>query len=113
MNRLLYRSACVVVCLAAFASAGSAQSEAKETQKGSDNVVATVTKGLGKTGVIVVKSAAKVGWEAAKFTAKEVAKPVLKAVMVKATPKISVFILKRTGVAAKHVIPRAVKLALL
>ncbi len=63
--------------------------------------------------VIIVKSAAKVAWVTTKVVVKDIAKPVAKAVLLKAAPKITVYMLKKSPVVAKHVLPRVIKLALL
>ena len=64
-------------------------------------------------GVIIVKSAAKAAWVTTKFVAKDIAKPVAKAVFIKAAPKLTVYALKKSPMIAKRVLPLAMKLALL
>ncbi len=63
--------------------------------------------------VVIVGSAAKAAWVTTKFTAKHVAKPVLKAVFLKAAPKLTLYALKNSPRIAAKVAPTALKLALL
>lgn len=67
-----------------------------------------------KVGVIIVKSAAKVGWVVTKAVVKDVALPITRMVLLKATPRLTEFAVKRVGpVVAKRLLPIALKLALL
>ncbi len=66
-----------------------------------------------KVVVVVVGSAAKVAWVTTKFVAKEVAAPVAKAVFLKAAPKMTLYMLKKSPAIAKRVLPIALKFALL
>lgn len=96
--------------LAANAQASSAdftkQAARASTDSKSGNVVLNAT---GKVAVVVVKSAAKGTWVVTKFTAKNVAKPIL----FKLLPKAGKLALKGTGLAAKQLLPYAAKLAVL
>ena len=68
----------------------------------------------GKVTVIVVGQTAKITYKTAKFAAKEIVLPVakvtLKTIVLKAAPKVSMFLLKETGKAAEKSIPIGVKL---
>jgi len=70
----------------------------------------------GKVTIVVIKSATKTAWATTKFAAKDVAKPILvgvaKPLLLKATPKITVFALKLTGKSLKKGIPIATKLGM-
>lgn len=113
MRKLTIKLFAVAACLLLFTVAASAQDSSGNARSDDDNIVVEAAKGLGKTGVIVVGSAAKVTWVTTKFAAKHVAKPVAKTVFLKAAPKLVVMGLKTSGTAAKHLTPIAVKLALL
>lgn len=113
MKNLLIKTVCVAACVFAFGAAASAQNTSKEPRPDDDNVVANVLEGTGKVTYVVVRSAGKAAWGTTKFTAKHIAKPVAKTVLLKAAPKITVFSLKSAGTAGKHLAPIAVKLALL
>ena len=63
-----------------------------------------------RTGVLVVRSAAKGTWVVTKATGKYVLLPVAKSMFVKAAPAAGKFILRRS---AKYLIPTALKLAML
>ena len=91
---------CAVLLLALSANAQD-RSKNENRQNGSGPVV------------IIVKSAAKVAWVATKVVVKDIAKPVAKAILLKAAPKLTLFVLKSTPIVAKHVLPRVVRLALL
>lgn len=108
MRKHIFYLASILALMTIFGSPAASQ----ECQD-DGNIVVDAAKGLGKTGVIVIGSAAKVTWTTTKFTAKRVAKPVAKTVFLKAAPRITIFALKRSGTAAKHLTPIAVKLALL
>ena len=60
--------------------------------------------------MVIVGSAAKGTWAVTAFTARTVAKSVAKAVLLKATPAVSKFVLKT---AAKQAIPLMLKLSVL
>lgn len=113
MKNILLKTVCVAACVFAFDAAASGQKTASEPRPDDDNIVENVLEGTGKVTFIVVRSAGKAAWGTTKFTAKHVAKPVAKTVLLKAAPKITVFTLKSAGTAGKHLAPIAVKLALL
>ena len=98
MKKLLKRSICICAVLLALAFAANGQAKAETSQ----NVA-----------VFIVGTAAKSAWVTTKFTAKHVAKPVLKTVFVRALPKMTVYALKKSPVLAKKLTPTAIKLALL
>ncbi|MBK9216206.1 MAG: hypothetical protein IPM59_11530 [Chloracidobacterium sp.] len=105
MNRIfrLLLPLCAVLLLAVSLHAQDKGSRSKKAERNTgQNAV-----------VIIVKSAAKATWVTTKFVAKNVAKPVLKAVLLKAAPKVLIFTLKNAPVVAKHALPWALKLALL
>lgn len=113
MKNLLLSTVYLAVCIFAFIASASGQQSTKEPRADDDNVVENVLEATGKATIVVVRSAGKVAWGTTKFTAKNVAKPVAKTVVLKAAPKITVFTLKSAGTAGKHLAPIAVKLALL
>lgn len=67
-------------------------------------------KFVGKTSYIVLKESAKITWQATKLTTTEVSAPIAKAIIVKATPKVSSFMLKATGEVLKRGTPIAARL---
>jgi hypothetical protein len=89
---------CAVVL---FTMSANAQAHAKEKDRGNRSGPA----------VIIVKSAAQAAWTTTKFVAKDIAKPVAKAVLVKAVPKVTVYMLKKSPVIGKRVLPIALRLA--
>lgn len=113
MKNLLLQTACLAACIFAFTVAASGQRTTIEPRADDGNIVENVLEGTGKATIMVVKTAGKAAWGTTKFTAKHVAKPVAKTVLLKAAPKITVFTLKSAGTAGKHLTPIAVKLALL
>lgn len=98
MKTLLKRTICISAVLLAMAFAANGQAKTEASQ----NVA-----------VFIVGTAAKSAWVTTKFTAKHVVKPVLKAVFVKALPKMTIYALKNSPKIAKKITPTAVKLALL
>ena len=96
-------------CLIFFSSAASAQTKTKASTSVDAGVASTMLRGSAKVAVIVVGSAAKVAWATTKFGAKHIAEPLI----LKAGPKIAMRTLKTSGVAAKYLLPFAVKLSLL
>lgn len=64
----------------------------------------------GKAAVIIVGQTAKAAWKTTKFTAAEIGKPAAKAIILKATPKVTAFLVKLTGKAIKRGIPIGQKL---
>jgi hypothetical protein len=86
------------------------QIETTETRKPSP--VAQIINLSGQIAVIVVGQTAKAAWKTTKFTASEMAKPVLKGIFLKATPALTKFGLKLTGKAIRKGMPVAKKLAI-
>ncbi len=101
---------CALLCFSAFGA--GAQDKNRSTNHGS-SVAGSVLKGVGKAAVVVVGTAAKATWVVAKVTIKQIAYPVAKAVLIKAAPKVTVFMLKNTGKILKTAFPAMIKLALL
>ena len=69
-----------------------------------------VRSGGSNPAIVIVSSAAKGTWAVTAFTAKTVAKPLAKTVLLKVTPAVSKFVLKN---AAKQAIPLMVRLSVL
>jgi uridylate kinase len=67
---------------------------------------------FGKGAVVVVGETAKVAWKATKFAAVEVAEPTAKIIVVKATPKVTKFLISQSGTIIKHGTPIAKRLLL-
>ncbi len=105
MNRIIriLLPLCALLLLAVSMHAQDKGSRSRKVERGTGQNVA----------VIIVKSAAKATWVTTKFVAKNIAKPVLKAVLLKAAPKVLMFTLKKAPLVAKHALPWALKLALL
>ncbi len=104
-----------VLCavLSIFGISANGQKKAESKQNGAITQVANFA---GQVTVVIVKSAGKAAWETTKFTAKDIAKPIIlgiaKPLLLKAAPKLSMFALKLTGNALKKGIPFAGKLGL-
>ncbi|MEQ1603667.1 MAG: hypothetical protein ABL999_02250 [Pyrinomonadaceae bacterium] len=111
MRKLILRTALVCGCLAAFATGASGQVKKAAVVDGG-SLAATVLKGTGKAAVIVVGSAGKAVWVTTKFTAKHVAWPVAKAVLLKAPEKMAVLGLKTAGFSLRNGIPAITKVGL-
>lgn len=95
---------CAVLVFALSANAQDKDSRSKKADRAPDQNV----------GVIIVKSAAKVGWVVTKAVAKDVALPITKAVLLKATPRLTEYAVKTVApVIVKRALPIALKLALL
>lgn len=67
---------------------------------------------VGKGAVAVVGETAKITWKATKFTANEVIEPTAQVIVVKATPKVTSFLVKNSGLIIKKSTPIAKKLLL-
>jgi hypothetical protein len=65
----------------------------------------------GQIAVIVVGQGAKAAWKVTKFTASDMAKPIVKGIFLKATPALSRFGMKITGKVIKKGFPVVQKLA--
>ena len=105
LGLLLFVSICAV----------NAQSQVKVEQKERSILVvgAKNTIGIaGKVGFVVVKETAKIAWKTTKFTAGEIAAPVAKGILLKAAPKVSLFLLKQSGNVVEKAAPIALKAAL-
>jgi hypothetical protein len=99
----------ICACLFALCSTAAAQRTTTVSKASDRGRTEAIMKGSGKATVIVVSSAAKVAWATTKFGAKYVAEPMA----VKVAPNIAIQTLKTSGIAAKYVLPFAVKLSLL
>jgi hypothetical protein len=108
MNRLLKITFIVCSCLFMFGATASAQRTVTKSNSNNGNTTEAIIKGTGKATVIVVGSAAKIVWATTKFSAKYIAEPAA----VKVAPKIAIATLKTSGIAAKYLLPFAVKLSL-
>lgn len=101
----LFESACAGVFVLMFCAAVNAQN--------SSSAQKFVTRPA-KTAVIIVGQTAKVGYEIAKFTTKEIVAPAasatLKPIIFKLAPKITLFFLKQTGNAVEKAVPIGQKL---
>lgn len=86
----------------------NAQEDQSEPKKDRNIIVVGATKTLevgGKAAYLITKETAKLAWKTTKFTAGEVAAPVAKAIIVKAAPKATIFLVKKgTPIAAKLVL---------
>jgi hypothetical protein len=65
---------------------------------------------IAKGSLIVAKETAKATWKVSKFALAEVAQPTAKFVVVKATPQITSFLVKNSGLIIKKSTPIARKL---
>lgn len=86
-----------------------AQRQVAREAKASPNNGNPALNAAGSVAMIVVKSAGRAAWATTKFTASEIAKPLV----VKVTPMAAKFALKASGVAIKRLVPYALKLAIL
>jgi hypothetical protein len=114
MKNVFSRTLVGCACLLLLSFVAFAQKHKAATSAGGDPVGVVVLKGAGKTGVIVVGSAARATWWASKFVAKDVAKPlaasVLQPIVTKAAPAVAKFAFKNS---IKYLLPFAAKLSLL
>jgi hypothetical protein len=110
MKEFLLRS--VGVCALALSAGVAAYSQDQAAPNGSSPSTQAESSGpnAAKIPVVIVGSAAKATWVTTKFAAKHVAKPVAKAVVVKAGPAVGKFALKNS---AKYLLPFVVKLSVL
>ena len=88
-----------------FSAAAFGQSNGASARS-SGSIGSAMLHGTGKVAVVIIKSAGKAAWETTKFTAKDIAKPLL----LKAAPKVAMFALKLTGTTMKNGIPVVSKL---
>ena len=83
----------------------------QSTEVKKPSAAAQVLNLSGQIAVIVVGQGAKAAWKVTKFTASDVAKPIVKGIFLKATPALTRFGLKMTGKVIKKGLPVAKKLA--
>lgn len=113
MSKQIFKFIILGVLLFSFQIITNAQDNAPAEKKDRNIIVVGATETLkigGKVTYIVVKETAKIAWKATKFTAGEVAAPVAKAIVVKAAPKVSMFMLKTSGKIIQKGTPIAAKL---
>ena len=108
MFNKIIKASFFVILFFTFQITANAQDNQSEQKKDRNIIVVGAAKTLevgGKAAFIVTKETAKLAWKTTKFTAGEVAAPVAKAIIVKAAPKVTVFLVKRgTPIAAKLVL---------
>jgi hypothetical protein len=112
MSKLLCQSLFFCVIIFTFSIIANAQSD----ENPQPNVIIVGAKKtaqvVGKGAVTVVGETAKVAWKATKFAAIEVIEPTAKVIVVKATPKVTSFLVKNSVVIIKTATPFAKKLLL-
>jgi len=113
MTKIPVRLFAGCACLLVFAVSSAAQTNSQPKHDDDRSTTAQILGGTGKVAVVVVGSAAKIGWEVTKFTAAYAAKPVAKTLLVKGAPKAAVLMLKTGGLGAKYLLPLALKLSVL
>ena len=113
MKKLIINLILICACVFAGSIFVNAQKVSARSKKEGSNAGVAILKGTGKVAVVVVGSAAKVAWGATKIVAKDIAKPVAKAVFLKAAPKLTIFMLKQSGALAKFALPWALRLSVL
>lgn len=108
MSTKIFKIVLLGIFLFAFQTLAKAQSDVSVEKKDRNIIIVGVGNTLevgGKVTYIVAKETAKVAWKATKFSVGEVAAPVAEAIIVKAAPKVTLFVLKRgTPIAAKLVL---------
>ena len=101
----LTKAITIGILLLSFQILAKAQSNNPAEKEDRNIIVVGAAKTLkigGKATYIVVRETAQIAWATTKFTAGEVAAPVAKAIVVKATPKVTIFLVKRgTPIVAK------------
>jgi len=103
------------ILLFSFQTPANAQNKVTVQSKDQNVIVVGATKTLkvaGQVTFIIVKETAKIVWETTKFTAAELAAPTAKALLLKAAPKITVFLLKTSGKIIEKAAPIALKMAI-
>lgn len=108
---IFFRVLAVGIALLALTITVSAQKKAVAADPDEQSVVETALDLTGKATVIVVGTAAKAAWKTTKFTAVEVGKPAVKALLLKAAPKVTMFFVKLTGKGIQKGFPVVQKLA--
>ncbi len=102
---------CIAILILLFScSIATSQTQSLTVRK--RNVAAASVEKTAQIAFVVVKETAKVAWKTTKFTAGEIAAPVAKAIVVKAAPKVSLFVLKQSGNLLEKGAPIAAKLLL-
>ena len=110
MSKNLQKSLFFCVILFTFSLIANAQSD-ENTQPNIIIVGAKKTaQVVGKGAVIVVGETAKVTWKVTKYAANEIVEPAAQVIVVKATPKVTKFVLSQTGNAIKYGTPIAKRL---
>jgi hypothetical protein len=108
LNLLIF---CVI--LFTFVLIANAQSD-ENPQPSQPNVIIVGAKKtaqvVGKGAVAVIGETAKITWKATKFAASEVIEPTAKVIVVKATPKVTSFLVKNSVFIIKKSTPIAKKL---
>ncbi len=115
MKKILFNALFVGILLFSIQISANAQNKVSVEKKDRNVIVVGATKTLevsGKVAFIVVKETAKIAWKSTKFTAGEIAAPTAQALLLKAAPKITVFLLKTSGKIIEKAAPMALKLAL-
>jgi hypothetical protein len=120
MSGKFFRLLIAGVFMLTLCTLANAQKAAKPLQKSGKQIESTETRKpspaakvinlSGQIAVIVVGQTAKVAWKTTKFTASEMAKPVIKGIFLKATPALTKFGLRLTGKAIKKGYPVVQKL---
>ena len=107
MPQILLKALFLGTLLFVLTSAVNAQSQVVSENKQPNIIVVGAKKTVaisGKVAYAVVKETANVAWETTKFTTKEVAAPIAKTLLIKATPKITKFLLKKSIPVSKKLI---------
>lgn len=108
MSKTIFKSIIFVIFFFSIQIIANAQDNENDSKKDRNIIVVGATKTLevgGKAAYIVTKETAKLAWKTTKFTAGEIAAPVAKAIIVKAAPKATIFLVKKgTPIAAKLVL---------
>jgi len=99
---------CTIVFIFTYSANGQEIAKSR-----SSSALSQVANGAGKVTVIVLGSAAKFAWGTTRFAAKNAAMPLAKSVvkplLFKLTPKLTVFALKLSGKTVKKAVPVATK----
>jgi hypothetical protein len=111
MSKPIFKTVILGVLFFAFATVAKAQNKVSVQSKDRNVIVVGASKTLevaGKATVIVIKETAKIGWEVTKVTVGEIAAPTAKVILLKAAPKVSLFLLKKSApIAARLAITAA------
>src|SRR5436189_57491 len=113
MKTILVRLSVSGAFIFALTTCADSQTKTQPRRQGDSSAATQVVGGTGKAAVIVVRSAAKVGWEVTRFTAVNLAEPAGKTLLLKGVPKATVLLLKTSVVSAKYLLPLAMKLSVL